>query len=119
MSEYFKVIVAGGRDFDDYELMKKKLDNILQNKTNIQIVSGTARGADRLGERYAEERGYSIKRFPADWKNHGLSAGPIRNERMAKYSDACACFWNGISSGTASMIRLSKKYKLKHLTVRY
>lgn len=116
---YFKVIVAGGREFKDYELLKKKLNYILQNKQNIQIVSGCARGADRLGEKYAQEKGYSIKRFPADWKTHGLGAGPIRNEEMARYSDGSVCFWNGVSPGTRDMIKRSKQHKLKHLTVIY
>ena len=54
----FKVIIAGSRDFDDYNLLRNTMDKLLVNKTQVTIISGTARGADRLGEQYAQERGY-------------------------------------------------------------
>jgi glycerophosphoryl diester phosphodiesterase len=117
----FKVIVAGSRDFNDYELLKRKLDNALKNRVNegIEIVSGTARGADRLGERYAAERGYAIKRFPADWDKYGKRAGYLRNEEMAKYADALMAFWDGESRGTKHMIDLAHKHGLKVIVVKY
>ena len=62
------VIVAGSRTFNDYRLLRNKLDQILANKLpDIVIVSGGARGADTLGERYAQEKGLPVKQFPADW----------------------------------------------------
>jgi hypothetical protein len=107
-----KVIIAGGRDFDDYEKLRTYCDHILEDQTDIEIVSGTAKGADHLGERYAIEKGYKTTRFPADWSK-GKSAGYIRNEEMAKYGDALIAFWNGKSKGTGHMIDLAEKYKLK------
>ena len=69
-----KVIIAGTRDFDNYELLKQKMDKILagkvRNNEEIIIISGTARGADKLGERYAREKGYKIERYPANWDKH-------------------------------------------------
>lgn len=114
-----KVIVAGSRGFHNYELLKSSLDKILQNQTDIEIVSGGARGADLLGERYAQEKGYSIKIFLADWERLGKRAGFFRNKEMAKYADACVCFWDGKSRGTKSMIELAKKHELKTRTIRY
>lgn len=108
-----KVIITGSRDFDEYNELCKFCDHVLQNQKEIEIVSGTAKGADQLGERYAKERGYSVKQFPADWDKHKRSAGYIRNEEMAKYSDALIAFWNGNSKGTEHMINLAKKYNLK------
>lgn len=69
----YKVIVAGCRDFADCELLKEKCDFYLQNKKpeNIVIVSSHASGADALGERYAQERGYETEIYPADWKAVG------------------------------------------------
>ena len=84
----FRVIIAGGRDFNDYALLKTKCDNILAEKTathRIVIVSGAARGADSLGEQYARENGYAIDSRPADWNAHGKSAGFIRNVQMANH----------------------------------
>ncbi len=113
----FKVIVAGSREFDDYELLTSKLDKILFNiKDSIEIVSGTADGADKLGERYAQDRSYLIKRMPANWKLYNKSAGYIRNEEMAKYAapdGACIVFWVNKSKGSGHMIDLARKYNLK------
>lgn len=114
-----KVIIAGGRTFNDYELLRSKLDYYLRNQTEIEIVSGTANGADKLGERYAEERGYNVKRFIPDWNHFGKRAGFIRNEDMAKYADALICFWDGKSKGTKHMIDIAQSLDLKIRIVRY
>ena len=116
-----KVIIAGGREFCDYTFLKDKCDYFLQNflPSNLEIVSGTAHGADRLGERYAVEKELKIVKFPADWDKHGKSAGFIRNEEMAKYADALIAFWDGKSKGTKHMIDLAKKHELKVKIVNY
>jgi len=115
----FKVIVAGGREFLDYELVKNKLDSILKNQSDIEIVSGKQRGADTLGENYAKEKGYKVESFPPDWDSYGKSAGYRRNKQMAEYADACVCFWDGKSKGTRNMIKLAKEYKLELRIVQY
>lgn len=114
-----KVIIAGGRTFDDYDLLYKSCDKALSLQTEVEIVSGTAYGADKLGEKYAKEKGYVIKQFPADWDNHGKNAGYIRNVEMAKYSDALIAFWNGNSKGTKHMIDLAKQMNLKIKIVKF
>lgn len=111
-----KIIIAGSRDFSNYELLRDRLNYLLKNASDedeITIISGGARGADQLGERYAKEKGYKIIRKPANWDKYGKSAGYKRNEEMAKIADVCVCFWDGESRGTKHMIDLSKKYKLK------
>ncbi len=109
-----KVIIAGSREFKDYEFLKQKLDYLLQYvKDEIEIVSGTANGADRLGERYAIERGYRIAHFPADWNQFPRVAGFMRNEDMAKYANACVVFWKNKSKGSGHMISMAKKYNIK------
>ncbi|MFT7614323.1 MAG: hypothetical protein ACI9J3_003305 [Parvicellaceae bacterium] len=113
--ESFKVIIAGGRHFFDYAIVKRVCDHMLKDRKagTIEIVSGTCRGADKLGERYAKENGYPVKPFPAEWNKLGKSAGHIRNEQMANYSDALISFWDGKSSGTKDMISLARKHELK------
>lgn len=111
----FKVIIAGTRSFDDYELLKTKMDRLLSQQRDVEIVSGTARGADQLGERYAAEKGFPIKQFPADWNIYGKSAGYRRNAEMAEYADAAVVFWDGKSRGSKHMIDLAKS---KGLAVR-
>ncbi len=115
-----KVIIAGGRTFNDYNLM---LNSVFVNDSEIktiqEVVSGTAGGADRLGERLAKEHGYKLTQFPANWDKFGKSAGYKRNEEMAKYADALIAFWDGQSKGTKHMIDLAKKHNLKIMVINY
>ncbi len=116
----FKVIVAGGREFNDYILLEEKLDKILSKRLpDVEIVSGTARGADKLGELYAHKNKLPIKRLPADWNRYGKAAGPIRNKQMAQYADACIVFWDGKSRGTLSMINLAMEQRIPVRIIRY
>jgi len=113
-----KLVLAGGRDFVDYELLKR---TVIKNypRKGLEIVSGAARGADKLGERFAEEYGIPVKRFPADWDGKGKAAGYIRNAEMAEYADALLAFWDGESKGTNHMINLAKKNGLHVSVVNY
>lgn len=117
--ECFKVIIAGGRDFGDYEALKSACDFMLQNRSDIEIVSGTAGGADRLGERFARERGFLLKEFPAEWVKYGKGAGYKRNAQMADYADALIAFWDQKSRGTRSMIELARNKGLKVKVINY
>jgi len=93
---------------------------MLSKKGNqVQIVSGTARGADKLGEAYAYSHGLSVKRFPADWESHGKAAGVIRNAEMAEYCDAAIIFWNGVSKGTKNMITNMEKIGKPYIVKKY
>ena len=114
-----KVIIAGGRSFSDYNLLREVCDHMLQNQVEVEIVSGKARGADSLGEKYAKEKNYTIKEFPADWEKYKKSAGYIRNKEMAQYADAAIVFWDGKSKGSKHMIELSQEYNLKLKVVNY
>jgi hypothetical protein len=113
-----KVIIAGGRTFNDYDLLCRKCDRILSLQKVVEIVSGMAKGADALGERYAKKHGYQIKQFPADWDKHGKSAGYKRNAEMAQYADALIAFWDGESKGTKHMIELANQLGLKVIVVK-
>ena len=117
-----RVIVAGGRRFNDYPLLERTLDRLIYRKcrrNEVEIVSGTAPGADTLGERWAHKRGYRVKQFPADWKEHGRAAGPLRNEQMGAYATHLIAFWDGHSSGTRHMIETAKIFNLKVKVLRY
>ena len=106
MDEY-RVIIAGGREFDDYKLLCERCDAILVEKAKthrIIILSGGAAGADTLGESYARERGYLVEVHPADWDRYGKRAGPIRNGVMASKAQALIAFWDGSSPGTRDII---------------
>ena len=77
-----RVAVVGSRFFTDYDYMKSILDGINDRNGISVIISGGARGADSLGERYARENGIEFVLFAADWDKHGKAAGPIRNKQL-------------------------------------
>jgi hypothetical protein len=115
----FKVIIAGGREFSDYRLLKERCDHFLARQKNVVVISGCARGADMLGERWAYERGHDIMRMPADWEKHGKMAGRIRNVEMAKQAHAVIAFWDGESHGTKHMIETAVRNGLGLKVVRF
>lgn len=106
-----KTIIAGSRTITDYEIVKKAIRD--SGFEISEVVSGTASGVDRLGERYARENGLPIRQFPAEWNEYGKAAGPIRNVQMAEYADALIAIWDGCSSGTRHMIKAAEKNDLK------
>ena len=103
----FKLIVAGSRDFNDYERLVKELnvlaDGVLSNHA-VSIVSGMARGADSLAVQFAKKHDVKLYEFPADWDRLGKAAGFIRNRTMALFADGLLTFWDGHSNGTRHMI---------------
>lgn len=122
-----RVIIAGSRDFNNYHDLKRICDHILPKTplldTKITIISGTARGADTLGEQYALAQGYELVRMPADW-SLGKKAGYIRNGQMANYAKkgdkgVLIAFWDGKSLGTGHMIDLAKYADLYVYVVNY
>lgn len=116
----FRVIIAGGRDFNNYPGLSTAMDKLLKNiNDDIEIVCGMAKGADRLGEQYAKENGYSVIYMPADWDTDGKAAGYKRNIRMAEYANALVAFWDGQSSGTKHMIETAQKMGLDVRVVKY
>lgn len=102
-----KVAVVGSRTFHDYNLLKDTLDG-LDFKIDL-IVSGGAKGADSLAEKYASERGITTKIYYANWNLYGKSAGFRRNYDIVKDSDALVAFWDGESVGTKHSINLAER----------
>lgn len=114
-----KLIIAGGRDFNNYSLLKKTIDKYILGADKVEIITGGAMGADALGVNYSISMGIPIRVIKADWVKYGKSAGPIRNAEMATNATDCICFWDGVSRGTASMINEAKKANLKLTIIHY
>lgn len=120
-----RLIVAGSRGFSNYALMKLYLDSYLKdkNKADLEIISGTARGADTYGSIYAEDNGIKLVEMPAEWERLGRTAGYIRNEAMAKYAAGADgvlfAFWDRRSRGTKHMIDMAKEYNLEVHIIEY
>lgn len=126
-----KVIIAGGRDFTDYEKLRKA---IAQSGWLItEVVSGGAKGADSLGERWARENNIPVKKFPADWNNlkqkgavvktnkwkkqYNANAGFFRNKQMAQYLSKEHPECRGVilmegGNGTADMKKQAKAHDI-------
>ena len=124
----FRIIVCGGRHFNDYARMKDEIDNVIAKFNRyvqeIEIVSGHCAGADQLGEQYARERGYPCKVFPADWEKYGRSAGLIRNSEMIQYASEVnvpivVAFVSPRSKGTKDTVRKAQKKGFKVVVVEY
>ena len=106
-----KIIIAGGRDFNNRFLLAASICDVLKEleEINPTIISGDARGADTLGAKYAYDNGWPVEHYPADWDRWGKSAGYRRNYDMAKEADALVAFWDGKSRGTKHMIEIMEK----------
>lgn len=104
-----RIIIPGSRGFTNFPLMERMLDRLLlQYGDDIEIVSGHAEGADKLGEEYAKKHNIKCAVFPAQWEKHGRKAGPLRNTQMLEYAmkqePVVVAFWDGQSRGTLDML---------------
>lgn len=123
-----RIIIAGSRTFSDYSLLNKKVTDIIcDNKyklNTIRIISGTASGADTLGERYAQQHNLKLTQMPADW-SQGKKAGYIRNTQMAEFAihndndGILIAFWDGKSHGTKNIIDIAKEYNMNVYVIKY
>lgn len=118
----FKLIVAGGRDFNDAELLERVLiamaDVELADKS-VSIVSGMAKGADALAYKFAHQSGIQCYEFHANWNKYGKRAGFVRNEEMGRFSDGLLAFHDGISKGTAGMINFMRSINKPVTVINY
>ena len=111
--------IVGTRTFNDYKLLKKKVDEI-NKKTKINmIVSGGCTGTDKLAEKYAKENKIPTKIFIPNWKKYNKAAGPIRNKLIVESSDKVIAFWDQVSKGTLSSINLAKQMNKELVVINY
>ncbi len=122
MNKEFKLIVAGGRDFSDRELMDRQIRNTiaeLPDDNVVSIVSGMAKGADSLAVQWAQIHQCKLYKHYADWTTHGKRAGYLRNQEMCDVADGLLAFWDGISKGTNHMITIARNKGIYVKVVRY
>lgn len=103
--------IVGSRHFSDKVLFEKSILELIVNQNiNIKkIISGGAKGADSLAEKYASENRISMHIFFPDWDTYGKAAGRIRNRKIVESCDYLLAFWDGQSSGTKSSIDIAKE----------
>lgn len=105
-----KILVCGGRDYDDYAAVCKHLGQAYEAVDVTMVIQGGARGADALAARWANEHNIHCAWVPAIWRPNGVfdkAAGPKRNRSMLTLGpDVVYAFPGG--SGTADMVRAAK-----------
>ena len=100
------LLIAGSRSFDDFNRLSFMVVELLKitKLSEIIIISGGAKGADSLAERFAKENKIPFTLFKAKWDLYGKKAGILRNEEMGRFSDLLLALWDGESKGTKHMI---------------
>ena len=113
-----KIIIAGGREFWNSELVADTMKPYLENP-GLVIVCGMARGADLCGKQWADNNNIPVEEYPADWNRYGKRAGYLRNEAMSREADILVAFWDGKSKGTFNMINIMKKANKEVIVINY
>jgi len=114
-----KLAVIGGRDFNDYTLLQKSILSHYRGKGVKMIISGGAKGADTLGERFAKDYKLDTVIFTPNWETYGKSAGFIRNQDIIRNSDHVIAFWDGKSKGTKNSIDIARKLGKELVIIMY
>jgi hypothetical protein len=103
---YFMVVaVVGSRGFRNYAF----LEDMLRSFPISRIVSGGAKGADSMAEKYAQERSKPVVIYRPEYSKYGKNAPLVRNKAIIDASDICVAFWDGKSRGTKHAISMAKK----------
>lgn len=113
-----RVIVTGGRDYGDKEVVQMALDCLHQACGHLTVIQGGATGADAIAREWANGLDdVTVVTVPANWRKHGKCAGPIRNTAMLDMCnpDLVVAFPGG--RGTADMVRKARVAKLPVIMV--
>lgn len=107
-----RIIIAGSRSATETQV-REAIDECGWAGFATAVVSGTAKGADSYGESWAMSKDLKVLRHPANWEKYGKAAGPVRNREMAQNAEGLIAVWDGVSPGTASMIKAAKSKGLR------
>lgn len=110
------VAVIGSRTFDNFALVESTLASI---STISRVVSGGAKGADSLAQRYAEQNQIPVEIFKPDWKRFGRGAGIVRNREIIEAAEMVVAFWDGKSKGTESSIKMAQSKRIPVKIVKF
>lgn len=101
-----KLAVVGSREFADARKLAATLDPLVGSVA--EIVSGGARGADSLAERWARKNGIAARIFHPDHKRY-RHPYHHRNRLIAEHCDRMIAFWDGHSAGTKYTIDYARR----------
>jgi hypothetical protein len=110
-----KTIIAGSRDILDYGAVVSAINE--SGYTITEVVSGGARGVDKMGERWADEHKIPVRQFLPKFEEENLrtrwTAPLARNVEMAEYAEALVLIWDGKSKGSQHMFKQASAKGLK------
>lgn len=107
----FKLLVTGGRDFNDAALVNAALSAAVKHHNVTHVIHGDARGADKLCGEWAAKHGLAEVRVSANWAFYDKAAGPIRNAWMAELNpDLLLAFPGG--TGTMNMVEQAHRFNI-------
>ena len=142
----YRIIIAGGRDFGDYDHLEIALDSHLAGLKPVLLITGVTMleyehmvkrakdrkekllGADYLAWQYALARNLPMRGVAADWDRLGKAAGPIRNRAMGQLAISgpggekaayLIAFWDRKSPGTRDMIAQAEACDIKTMKEYY
>lgn len=102
-----RILITGSRDWQDANAIHWAIMSVICKTPGPHIVvHGDCRGADTLAAKVAADMGCAVEAHPADWRQHGNAAGPIRNHHMVSLgADICLAFPTYNSTGTWDCVR--------------
>jgi hypothetical protein len=122
-----KIIICGPRTLEDYDLIDKAIKESGFKITTV--ISGGAKGADSLGEKWAKSNKIKIDRKAAEWDNlelpnavvkerinpwtkklekYNANAGFYRNSEMVAIAEGCIAIQLEETAGTQDTIKKCK-----------
>lgn len=122
MKNTLNIMITGGKDFQDYELLKESCDKFInelnsQSQKEIKLHTGSSIGAESLVEQYAFENDLVVSIYPNTWNKNKKSKRRI--DETMKNMDACICFWDGKSKDVEYYIELARLLNIKIEIIRY
>jgi hypothetical protein len=110
-----RILVTGSRNWNDLDAIREAIlaATIGYRYENVTIVHGAANGADTIASQIADKLHMNQEAYPADWKEYGRAAGPLRNQEMVDLgADLCLAFLQEGSKGTADCIKRARRARI-------
>lgn len=102
-------LICGGRGFSDLQMFGSVMGDLTRLRgCPERVIHGAAKGADQMADAWAKRHALDVRAYRANWDEHRLAAGPIRNQLMLDEGKPqfVVAFPGGV--GTADMVRRAK-----------
>lgn len=105
-----RLAIVGSRYISDRQVLLDALKLVPSLESVTEIVSGGAKGVDKLAEEFAKENNLKLTVFRPNYSLYGRGATLMRNTEIIEYADAVLAIpVRGGSNGTHDDIRKARK----------